>query len=674
MSNRIYDSSQLTKRRGEKATAGSFLTRLYPPSNTTQPQTGYGPLPGIYDSSIMNAVKTGHMTEYTRYPTCIGISAGCPCPELNASLITAPYVPAIPGAISGITFTVGSIVISWNAPTTGDGPFTYIITPYLNGVALSPVTTSETTYRFTGLQDWQPYTFTVCAMNAGGQGPVIPSSSYFLAPPDSLSTIMNGGSVADIVPSLKYVLNAGLDTMLQYVASVNLGPTKGSRIMYVWIASVTQAWNWVSSQSSISGTHDNWNWSNKAASPLSDSDSIIWLCNVIDTVTPYFVGASYKSIYNCPASIMTSVKAAGNWTGWFSLWQTWYSYRAGDGSTAAAAIGQPNSTQNLNFGKSIIVDGITVNDINGFPAPVLWAALWLKGAGAAAPQNYMTYGWDTVLSTCLTEAQEQAIQDVHKPLTGLPRDTEVDEVMNITANLNDTEKCCAEFWAGGPGTVSPPLMFIWFWKEYMRTSAITNKENIVYSLLDLSIHLFEGGRVTWRLKAANMEDRPIQEVRRRYVGVDVQSWNGTVKGDQWIPYQTANFITPPFADFPSGHSQFSSAFALTMTKWFTANITPTTIYYDKQTLISPLFTSNDTQPFGTFTIGAGKSEIQSGVVPAIPLTLQFTTWDEMSSGDYGAGKSRLYGGIHCGTANIASQSIADELNILIDASWQISTA
>ena len=286
----------------------------------------------------------------------------------------------------------------------------------------------------------------------------------------------------------------------------------------------------------------------------------------------------------------------------------------------------------------------------------------------------MTYGWDTVLSTCLTEAQEQAIQDVHKPLTGLPRDTEVDEVMNITANLNDTEKCCAEFWAGGPGTVSPPLMFIWFWKEYMRTSAITNKENIVYSLLDLSIHLFEGGRVTWRLKAANMEDRPIQEVRRRYVGVDVQSWNGTVKGDQWIPYQTANFITPPFADFPSGHSQFSSAFALTMTKWFTANITPTTIYYDKQTLISPLFTSNDTQPFGTFTIGAGKSEIQSGVVPAVPLTLQFTTWDEMSSGDYGAGKSRLYGGIHCGTANIASQSIADELNILIDASWQISTA
>ena len=677
MSNRIYDSSQITKRKGEQAIAGSFLTRLYPPSNViVQPQTGYGPLPGIYDSSIMNAVKTGHMTEYTRYPTCIGISPGCPCPELNASFIATPYVPVIPGPVSDITFTIGSIVISWNAPTTGDGPFTYLITPYLNNVKLSPVTTSATTYKFTNLNAWQPYTFTVCAINGGGQGPTISSSSYFLAPPKSLSIIMNGGTTPNIVPSLKYVINAGLDTILQYAATVNLGPTKGSRMIYVWAASVAQAWNWISSQSRISGIHDNWDWSNKAVIPLSKSDSIIWLCNIIDTITPYFITTEYQSIYTCPATIVARVKAAGNWAGWFSLWETWYNYRVDDGNTAAAAIGQPNSTQNLNFGKSIIIDSTTVTDINGFPAPRFWAALWLKGVNAPAPQNYMTYGWDTVLSTCLTDTEEAAIQAAYQPLTGLSRDAEVDIVKDITANLNDTEKCCAEFWAGGPGTVSPPLMFIWFWKEYMRTANITkltDKENIIYSLLDLSIHLFEGARVTWRLKAAYMEDRPIQEIRRRYVGADVQSWNGIVKGDQWIPYQMANFVTPPFADFPSGHSQFSSAFALTMTKWFGSNIIPTNTYYDKQTLISPLFTSNDTQLFGTFTIGAGKSEIQFGIVPVLPLTLQFTTWDQMSSGEYGAGKSRLYGGIHCNTANLTSQTIAGELNTLINASWQINT-
>ena len=110
MSNRIYYSSQLTKRKAEKAIAGSFITRIGPPNN----QTGSAPLNGIFDSSILNAVKTGQMTEYTRYPLCYGISPGCPCPTLNASVVTTPYVPAIPGAVTGITFTIGSIIVSWN--------------------------------------------------------------------------------------------------------------------------------------------------------------------------------------------------------------------------------------------------------------------------------------------------------------------------------------------------------------------------------------------------------------------------------------------------------------------------------------------------------------------------------------------------------------------------------
>lgn len=680
----IYDSSQLTKRNAAKAIADSFLTRLYPPnqSGIIQSQQGFGSLPGIYDSSVINAVKTGQMTEYTRYSACVSISPGCPCPELNASISTDPFIPAIPGAVSGITFTVGSIVLTWNAPI-GDGPFTYIVTPYLNGVVQVPVTTSETTYRFTGLDEWQPYTFTVCAMNSAGQGPVIPSTSYFLAPPSGLSSIMNDGSTTDIVPSLKYVLNDGLDTILQYAATVNLGPTRGSRFMYVWVASVTQAWNWISatSQSRITGIHDTWDWSNnKATTSLSDSDSILWLCTVIDYITPYFVGNSYKSIYNCPVASVTRVKAAGDWERWATTWQTWYNYRVNDGNVAAAAT-QPTSIQNPNINHPLIVDGTTVNDINGFPAPQKWTALWLKSAKAVAPQKYMTYTWDSVQSTCLSESQEQVIQETHQPLTGASRDAEVDVVKGMTANLTDAEKCCAEFWAGGPGTVSPPLMFIWFWKEYMRSTnpKMADKQNIMYSLLDLSIHLFEGGRVTWRLKSAYMEDRPIQEIRRRYTGQMIQSWNGSMDGSQWIPYQMPNFVSPPFADFPSGHSHFSTAFALTMNKWFGSTITQTPLYYDKQTLICPLFTSNATQAFGTFTITKGKSEIEPGVCPAAPITFKYGNWDEMSDGVLGAGISRLYGGIHCTTANTSSQSIAEEVNDLINDpsknvnAWNIQT-
>jgi hypothetical protein len=668
MSNRNFDASQLIKRKGERAIAGSFLNRINPPTTTIQPQQGSAPINGIFDSSIMNAVRTGHMTEYTRYPTCVVTSPGCPSLQHIPSSIP-------PGPVTGITFGVGSIILSWNPPTTGDGIIIYRITPYINGIAQTPVTTTSTTYRFTNIQEFEPYTFTVCAMNSGGQGPIVPSPSYFLAPPDSLSSIMSGNpATVNTVSALKYVINTGLDNLLQYATTNNLGPTKGSRFMYVWIASVAQAWNWVRSESRISETHDAWNWDQKVTPSLLDNDSIIWLCNVIDYITPYFITSGYQSIYNCPADVVARVKTAGNWNSWVSAWQTWFNYRVNDGNVAAATT-QPDSTQNLNTGNSIIIDGTTVTDISNFPAPSKWAPLWLKNYSGAS-QKYMTYGWDNVLSTCLTDLEEAAIQinPLYQPLTGTDRDTEIDAVKNITAGLTDAQKCCAEFWAGGPGTVSPPLMFIWFWKEYMRTAAVNDIQNIIYSLLDLAIHLFEGGRVTWRLKAANMEARPIQEIRRRYAGQTIASWNGQVNGSQWIPYQTANFVTPPFADFPSGHSHFSTAFALTMTKWFGPNITKSITYYDKQTLISPLFKLNATQPYGTFTIGIGKSEVQPDVVPNAPIVLSFNTWDDMSSGTLGAGPSRLYGGIHCSSANTASQEIASDVDTLINSSWNIQTS
>ena len=32
-------------------------------------------------------------------------------------------------------------------------------------------------------------------------------------------------------------------------------------------------------------------------------------------------------------------------------------------------------------------------------------------------------------------------------------------------------------------------------------------------------------------------------------------------GEQWLPYQLGTFITPPFPEFVSGHSTFSSSAA-----------------------------------------------------------------------------------------------------------------
>ena len=658
---RIYDSSQLTKRRGQLAVAGGFLRNAgtaAPNNFTWQSRSPHG----ISDSSIINQVKVGGMTQYTRYPTCIAISLGCPCdPVITESLVTPPYIPALPGAVSGIVFTIGSIIVSWNAPTVGDGPFTYTVTPFLNDVAQQSVATSETSYRFIDLQEGQPYTFTVTASNVAGQGPVV-HTPYFLSPPEDLSAAMSGSSAPiNPDPCLAYVINAGLDNVLQYIASSNLGPTKGSRMIYLFVASVVQAWNWVTVDTNVQGIHDQWDWTlSKAPAPLSSNDSIIWIASVIDYLASQL--HPLPSIYNCPADVVARVKSEGQWDNWASRWSTWYINRLADGS-ANASSAQP--TDSANWNQTIVVDGVTVNPIANFPQPQQWTRLTVNGI----LQKYLTYSWNSVTSTCLTAQDEIDIQALVSPVTGSDRDAEIDVVLDIVENLTDEEKMIAEFWAGSaPGVMPPPLMAVWLWKEYIRSNTFSCP-TIMYSLLDLAIHLFEGARVTWAQKYAFMEARPIQEIRRRYNGQQINSWNGTISGDQWLPYQVLSFITPPFPDFPSGHSHFTQAFANTMNKWFGAAITKNTVTYDLQTLYATSFTSNQTVPYGDFIIPVGSSAVEPGVTPAAPVTLSFTTWQDMADQ---AGMSRLFGGIHTISAHYASQTTANAVHDHINASWGIT--
>ena len=318
-----------------------------------------------------------------------------------------------------------------------------------------------------------------------------------------------------------------------------------------------------------------------------------------------------------------------------------------------------------NWNQTIVVDGVTVNAIDGFPQPRQWTRLTVNGT----LQKYATYSWNNVRSTCLTAQNETDLQALVTPVTGADRDSEIDVVLNIAQNLTDQEKIIAEFWAGSaPGTMPPPLMAVWLWKEYVRSGSFSCS-TIMYSLLDLAVHLFEGSRVTWAQKYAFMEARPIQEIRRRYAGQQITSWNGVIDGAQWIPYQVSSFVTPPFPDFPSGHSHFTQAFALTMNKWFGPNINKNTITYDLQTLYSTSFRSNQTVSFGDFTFLPGSSAVEPGVTPVAPVTLSFSTWQDMSDQ---SGMSRLFGGIHTISAHYGSQTSANAVDGYINASWGIT--
>jgi len=79
----IYDSSQITVRRKNKAESGSFINRI---TSTSSPNTGYAPLLGIYDQSIINTVRTGQMADFRKG---LGgsniIDNGCPCQILSTA-------------------------------------------------------------------------------------------------------------------------------------------------------------------------------------------------------------------------------------------------------------------------------------------------------------------------------------------------------------------------------------------------------------------------------------------------------------------------------------------------------------------------------------------------------------------------------------------------------------
>ena len=77
----IYDASQITQRRMNKAQSGDFINRI---QNYANPHTGYASRLGIFDQSIINTVKDGTMKHYRKQDGGVTtVINGCPCVPLS---------------------------------------------------------------------------------------------------------------------------------------------------------------------------------------------------------------------------------------------------------------------------------------------------------------------------------------------------------------------------------------------------------------------------------------------------------------------------------------------------------------------------------------------------------------------------------------------------------------
>jgi hypothetical protein len=212
-------------------------------------------------------------------------------------------------------------------------------------------------------------------------------------------------------------------------------------------------------------------------------------------------------------------------------------------------------------------------------------------------------------------------------LPGPPNDnTDVATALSDTSNLSDAQKVKAEYWADGPGSVFPPGHMFLFAQALSRMRENTLEQDVKLFFI-LGNAMLDASISAWAAKYQYDFWRPTTAIREVYKGKLVVSWRGPGKGfgkvlgQNWMPYQQLNVVTPPFPEYVSGHSTFSAA---------------------GRTVLTMMYGNNDA--FGAkVTIPARSSAIEPGVTPAKDMVLSWKTLTEAADE---AGMSRRYGGIH----------------------------
>ncbi|MGH2814870.1 MAG: vanadium-dependent haloperoxidase, partial [Actinomycetota bacterium] len=209
---------------------------------------------------------------------------------------------------------------------------------------------------------------------------------------------------------------------------------------------------------------------------------------------------------------------------------------------------------------------------------------------------------------------------------------QAEEVLTDSAGLTDEQKTTVEYWADGPASETPPGHWCLHAQEVSTRDGHSLDEDVKL-FFALTAGLLDAAIACWDAKRAYDSVRPITAIRFLFAGRQVLAWGGPglgprrVKGEEWRPYLT----TPPFGEYPSGHSTFSAAAAAVLAR----------------------FTGSDRYG-GAVTMPAGSSRVEPGITPAADVVL---SWPTFSAAADQAGRSRRYGGIHFEDGDLVGRAL-----------------
>ncbi len=316
---------------------------------------------------------------------------------------------------------------------------------------------------------------------------------------------------------------------------------------------------------------------------------------------------------------------------------------AGIGNVAAAALLEyrhndgSNQLGNLNPGAYSDYSGyVPVNTPTQIISANHWQPLLIpNGSGGFNTQKFIAPFWGSVKPFALSSYNQFPVNPpANYGSAAYLR--QVIEVVAYSATLNDRRKVIAEYWADGPSSELPPGHWVLFAKyvsdrdHHSLSDDIKMHFAMTNAVLDASI-------ASWGYKRQYDYIRPVSAIHYVFNNRPILAWGGEGRGTRWIlgqnwrPYQASNVVTPPFAEYISGHSIFSSAAAEVLKR----------------------YTGSDS--FGeSVTIPAGSSRVEPGLVPATNLTL---SWPTFSAAADEAGVSRRYGGIHFVQGDLESRAL-----------------
>jgi len=237
---------------------------------------------------------------------------------------------------------------------------------------------------------------------------------------------------------------------------------------------------------------------------------------------------------------------------------------------------------------------------------------------------------------------------------------QVDQVIEFSANLTDTQKVIAEFWADGPRTEAPPG----HWNQLAHGVSLRDNHTVeqdVKMYFALNGALLDAGIATWEAKRAYDFIRPVTAIRWKYQNNKINSWGGPNQGTQeisganWRPYQNVTFVTPPFPEFVSGHSTFSRAAAEVLTAF-----TGSSKFYDGVTKTSQDVNSDGVEDF----FGEHIQKKNSNAFESSPENDVILRWNTFYDAANEAGLSRLYGGIHILDGDLRGRELGEKIGKL----------